>query len=439
MKISNRSVNIIIISIYIITLLCGVGTIVSNEAIDIIRKVLILVLPFLINVSIVIDNKGCIDFNKYRPYIIFIILNISWYILSILFGINKGIYNLVGLYNFTNILVLLFLITKIEIDNKTKKKIINAFIYSALVSCVYGIIEYVFKIDLNTFANSKYPGIFGRVSSTFFLPTLFDKYAVLLFSFISYISFKNDKLLYKIVMLLLGINVTLTFSRGGFIALVFVFIVYSIYSIINKKYINIIIPVLTFVISFLIPGYIYFFQANLNYGYNKLHIPENLRIAFVDEIEETDKIYDSADDSSLEYRKYYNSVGLEIIKEKPIIGIGLNNYSYIYNNQNISNYLKDSSVLIEGLPYMYPHNGYIQMASEIGVTGLLLFISYVVYIMYDSIKNKKSFKYYGILILVVFLLGNLTESLIYNKQYMYIFVILYGILNNTEVLKKKKK
>ena len=286
MKISNRSVNLIIISIYIITLLCGIGTFISNNTIELVRKILLLLLPFSINVSLIIDNRKIFEFSKYKPYIIFIILNISWYILSILLGINKSIYSIVGLFNFTNILVLLFLFTKVEIDNKARKKIINAFIYTALIVSLYGIIEYLFQIDLNTYSNYKYPGILGRISSTFYLPTLYDKYAVLLFSYVSYLSLKNDKLIYKILMLLLGINITLTFSRGGFICLLVTYLIFSIYSIMNKKYSNLLIPVIVFIISFLIPGYIYFFQSNLNYGYKKLHIPENLRIEFVEEIEE---------------------------------------------------------------------------------------------------------------------------------------------------------
>ena len=439
MNLSKRSLNIVIVSIYIITLLCGAGAIVSNDIIEYARKILLFALPTLMNVSILIDQKGM--FNKikdYKGYLILIVLNLTWYIATIIFGINIGGQSLTGFINFTNIILLVFFITHIDIDEKDRCKIVNAFIISALICSIYGILQYVFKFDLNMFSNDKYPGINGRIPSTFFLPTLYDKYACLMFALAAYLTLKEDKVLYKIFYILIGINIILTFSRGGFIVLVMVFLIHIIRTIMLKKWVNLVLPLVLTVVAFLIPGFTYLFQYTANYVYEKLHIPEGLRITLVEEAE-GDLSTDPDDDMSISFRNYYKGIGKEIIKEYPVFGIGLNNYSYIYNNQNLKDYISKTEVIDDNIPYMYPHSGYVQMGAETGIVGIILLLSYIVYICYDYIKHSNiKFKYFSLLILIIFFLGNYTESLIQNKQYMYLFIIFYGLFSNRYELKKKK-
>ena len=87
---------------------------------------------------------------------------------------------------------------------------------------------------------------------------------------------------------------------------------------------------------------------------------------------------------------------------------------------------------------MYPHNGYIQLAAELGIIGMILFLGYMVAINISTFKVNK-YKYFGLLLLGLFLLGNFTESLMYNKQYMYLFVIMYGLYSNKYNQDKVKK
>jgi len=197
------------------------------------------------------------------------------------------------------------------------------------------------------------------------------------------------------------------------------------------------------IIALLIPGVNYLFQLTANYVYDKVHMPEVLRINIIknniNEVEE-DEIVDISDDTSLQYRNYYNGVGIAIIKEYPIFGVGLNNYSYLYNNQNALDYLEDKTVIDENSKYMYPHNGFVQMASEIGIVGTLLFFVYLIYVYYLTMKNADiKYKYFTSTVLLLFILGNFTESLIYNKQYMYLFVILYSFINNKSLYIEGKK
>ncbi len=431
MKASRRSINIVIVSIYILTLFCGLGRIIDNNIINIIRKILMMGLPSIISVSFIIDNiKNLSKLKEYKAHVIFICANIIWYLLTIIFGINIGIQSLIGIVNFSNIIILLFFMSQIKFDEEDRKRIFSHFIYSALICSIYGILQYIFKFDLNIFANEKYPGILGRIPSTFYLPTIYDKYLIIMYAIALYKLVNEKNIKYSVFAFLLSINIILTFGRSALISYMIVTFFFLIKSFVNKRYINVIIPLSTLVIAFLIPGFVYSFQSTINYGYSKLHIPTDLRIRLVEV--DAGEISDISKDHSLNDRKYYNNIGIEFIKERPVLGIGLNNYSYLYNNQNASEYLKNTQVLTKD--YMYPHSAFVMITAEIGVVGSILMFTYIAFICYDSFKNKK---YFPIIILLLFIFNNYTENLISNKQYMYIFVLLYGILCNTKVLKKK--
>jgi len=439
MHISKISTNLLIISIYIITIFCGVGTLYSNNLIDNIRLVFQFALPFVVCLSIIYDQKKDLKIlKKYKFCLILILLNIIWFILSILFGINIGIQSVKGLVTFINILLFIFLIAKIQFNDEDTKRIKKAIYISALICAIYGIIQYVFKINLNVFENAKYPGINGRINSTFYIATLFDKYMILIFLLSCFNLFKNNNWFFKILFFLTGTNVILTFTRSGLIALGIVIFVFVLISFIQKKYNNIILTVLFLVIIFLIPGVNHLFQVTAQYGYNILNMPESLRINFVSTDNESDK-NETTTDLSINFRDYYNKIGFEFIKENPILGIGLNNYSYLYNNQNAKEFLKNDSVLEKDLEYMYPHNGYIQLASEIGIVGLALFFTYLFYISISFLKNNTNkFKLLSILILFIFMLGSYTESLIYNKQYAFMFLLLFSLFSNKSFYETKK-
>jgi len=205
MNISKFSVKLLIVSIYAITLFLGIGTLFSNELIDSFRKILKVILPFLICVSILKDQIGNLKvFKKYKFCILLIILNIIWFIISIIFGINIGIVNIKGLFTFINILLIVFLLANVKLQKEDSDNIKKAIYISAFICAIYGIIQYIFQIDLNTFENAKYPGIFGRINSTFYIATILDKYMVLIFLITCLNLLKKENLFLVLLFLLTG-------------------------------------------------------------------------------------------------------------------------------------------------------------------------------------------------------------------------------------------
>ena len=85
-------------------------------------------LPFLINFSFVIDNiKNISALKQYKFYLIYIVLNTIWFIITMIFGIKIGIQSLTGIINFVDIILLLFFISKANFEEKDKTKIQNEF------------------------------------------------------------------------------------------------------------------------------------------------------------------------------------------------------------------------------------------------------------------------------------------------------------------------
>ena len=457
----SRTVSLIIISIYILTLLCGVGVFISNTILDNIRVYISIFLPILIIVSSFIDvKKKLLPYKKDKFQIILTTISLIWIIITIFFGIKIGVQNIKGFIHFFNVLLLLLIISSIEINNNDRYRIKKAIFISSFLCVVIGIIQYIFNLNLNTFENAKYPGILGRINSTFYIATLADKYFVIIAAILSYELLNSKNKFLTLHFILTSVAINLTFSRSGILSFCFILVVFFIFSLIRKKYRNNLLVIIIVIIMFSIPGTNHLFQHSANYIYEKLKIPEFLQINFIRESNVTDneteignnnknekdvknkknseQMTEIEKDSSLMFRTYYNEVGKELFKENIFTGIGIGNYSYLYNMQNASSYLKKTDVLEKNVSYMYPHNGYIYLGSETGIIGLILINSCIIYITYKCIsKNKFKTVYLPLILLVTFFLCSYTEGLLYNKQYIYIFILLYSFYTNHNIYSKK--
>ena len=136
----------------------------------------------------------------------------------------------------------------------------------------------------------------------------------------------------------------------------------------------------------------------------------------------------------------------EFLKENPVFGIGVGNYYYLYINQNAKDYLQNDSIISDEYPYMYPHNGFIQLMAETGYIGLVLFISYILSFAVLKLKkdDKDNLNFYVILMILFGLsIANITECMFHSKQIIYLFAIMYGVYSNLQneekVVNSKKK
>ena len=447
MKVTKRSEYLIIVSLYIITLFLGVYTFFNIAFIDKIRYALIVILPALISLSILFDNiKNLKVLFKNKIPLILYVLTIIWLFLTLLFGIDINLSSIKGFIHYSVLLTLILVIFNSKFEKETLSNIKKHLFISFALSMCFGIFQYLTKYNLNTYNNDKYPGIFGRINSTFYIATTFDKYIVLMFPIITY-ELLNDKdnKYYKILLVLSMLGITFTFSRSGQLIYLVMCFVFFIVTLFKKQFKNSALIVLLVICMILIPGAKYSIQSALDYAYETVRMPKVLRINLLDklgsEIKEVEAGKCADDDcvgdieGSNFFRKYYESVGKAFIKEYPVFGVGIGNATYLYENQNAKEYLKDDSVISDEYPYMYPHNCYIQLTEETGLIGIVLLLSFVLSLAFiklkSSVKENKTIFYVILLMLFGLALANITEGLFYSKQVIYLFAIGYAIYCNS--------
>lgn len=405
--------------------------------------------------------------NIKKVPLIFTLLTLFWMFVCVLFGIRINIESLKGLINFGVLLLSGFVVSNIKLSTSNKNFILYSIFLSFFLCIVIGIFQYFSGINLIQYSNALYPGILGRINSTFFIATILDKYIVLISILLAYKIIKcPESFWYKFLYLFAGIGIALTFSRGGLIAFLFVTCLLFMYSVFQKKVKSALVTIITVLAILLIPGSSYAFQSGLDYVYEKLSLPTVLRvdITFFNHI--FDNVLDQffkkessggstvapppsqpIENQSVVFREKYKKIGKQLMKEYPIFGIGTGNYSYLYNNQNFDDYLSDTSVLNGVTTYMYPHSAYIQVAAEIGYIGLILLcLTIISYIYYIDFKKEKLLFFTVVLLIGAMLMAGYTESVFHSKQYIFVFILILGILcskkssasttNISDVLKK---
>ena len=462
MKLTKKSFNLLIFTIYIISFFTSASSYFSISLIDNIRRNFAVILPGIFCILLIYENRRNLKvLLKNKIPLILYCLTIIWFLLSFIFGIKSGLESFKGFINFSVLMTFILMIFNCDLTEEEKKKIKKHLFISFLIVMILGVFQYIFKINLNTYNNAKYPGIFGRIHSTFFIATLLDKYVVLMFPLITYELLKDkDNKFYKILLIFAMLGITFTFSRsGGLIFLVMSFI-FFIVTLLKKQFKNSILMVVLICIMILIPGAKYSVQSALDYAYDTVHMPKVLRLDFVKLLSngkepiikdvEAGKCADldcvGDEEGSKFFRDYYKSIGMEFLKENPVFGIGVGNYYYLYINQNAKDYLQNDSIISDEYPYMYPHNGFIQLMAETGYIGLVLFISYILSFAVLKLKkdDKDNLNFYVILMILFGLsIANITECMFHSKQIIYLFAIMYGVYSNLQneekVVNSKKK
>ena len=447
MQISNKTTNYIIFCIYSIVLFLGNDIFLGFNVRNLVSYIIV-VLPAVLILLLIKENyKNLSKILKNNKINMFLgIIFLIWLIISLFTGIKFGISGIKGIINFGIIILLGIFLPRIEFENYQIKKIKKHIFISFFIVLLYGIIEYIFNFNLDINSNEKYPGINGRVYSTFYIATLLDKYICIIFAFICYelTKPKNEKNIFLILLVILsGICVVLTFSRTGLLLYLGILFLFTLYQLIRKKIKFLFLALIVIIIMFFIPGARYSFQSGLNQFYSLVNLPSLYQINIIEKDNDIkDDKLSAENDASMDDRNYYKNVGKELMKEYPINGIGIGNYSYIYNNQNAEDYLSNPSIITK--PYMYPHSSFIQLGAEIGIIGMIMFYLFVYSIVFniDFKTNKKRFIVLNFIYFVMLAISYV-EGIVYSKQFFYIFIIVFSLycnkMLNCSKLKKNNK
>lgn len=471
-----EKVNVYTIGILIVSIMClgGLNFFINKDTIDNFLNYYIIGATTIGGIILFVNNRENYKWaNLKKIPLVLSIITLCWFTLTAFLGIKFNMANIKGLINFTCLLAIMNLIFNLKLSKEAFNKIITLTLCAFLVTCLLGIIQYLTGINLITYSNYLYPGILGRINSTFYIATLYDKFILVMMPLIFYnLIIGKNKYLNNIFLLFSGIAMMLTFSRSGLIIYFSLLALYFIIFIFQKKILSLITIIVTVLLMILIPGATYALQSGIDYVYEVIKTPVKYQIDLVDlnpflnkyvyslftkkeetktptenktettkpQSEKETKKKPSESNKSILTRKLYKQMGKQLVKEHPIFGIGVGNYSYLYQNQNFKDYLKDQSIFTQRSKFMYPHNGFIHLAAETGYIGLILLIATILSFLYPfKIKNKKWEILTSIVILYCFFFSGYTESIFHSKQYTFITLITFALVVSFIQCEDKKK
>lgn len=165
----------------------------------------------------------------------------------------------------------------------------------------------------------------------------------------------------------------------------------------------------------------------------------------------------SLQEEALDVRFFYNRASLVIIKDRPILGVGIGNYvSSLVNYQAFLRAAKKMTETFGGgiyikevrgriAPWLFQpvHNIYLLLAGEIGPIGLIVFLLFLIFLIKDIVKLYKNSDFKNkflilsfLAVLFIFLIAGLSDHYFLTLQQGRIMLWLnLGILAN--LLRKK--
>ena len=367
---------------------------VNKKVIDFrIDQVMILKLFILIAVSLSIVEllvRGRIDWHKSRantPILLFILVMTISLFRSDFFRISLNDY-----ITFLFYFILYFFIRNNITDKIELKSFIKIFYLISFIVSLYTLIQY--------YGYDPYLKGLPYLSSTIGQKNWISNYLVMIFPIIfSYFLLENSKRKKIVFIILLSIiytNLVICQSRGIWISIalttilaIYIIFKFNILTIFqeNKRWLT------SLLIIFLIITTIYSTENPLNKS--AITVTERAISTFNEK------------DPSINTRMLIWRTTFEMIKDYPLLGIGIGTFRINYLNYQ-AKYLKDNP---DYLKYYATageaHNEYLQMSAELGIVGLGVFLS-ILFIFYSSILNY-------------------LEKKINNKDKIIVFGLLMGI------------
>ncbi|MDR3590222.1 MAG: O-antigen ligase family protein [Negativicutes bacterium] len=251
-------------------------------------------------------------------------------------------YHLMGRY-----VVLYYLVINNIRSASQVRRLITTVLVSAAVVAAFGFYQYIHGIDTSAFQwvdGEQFPELKVRVFSTLKNPNLLAAFLVVIMAIATGLGLSTRSLAGKILcfgfVLVLGVCLALTYSRGAWICVLAVIAVFGVLK--NKKvfWLLALLPV-----AIMLVGHEVFLERLLSIM-NPTDTSSTLRLA----------LWEST---------------VAMIEDNPWFGIGWGAYWMVYPEY-------DFFVLNASTKIFHAHNMYLNIAAEIGIPGLLAFLAILV-------------------------------------------------------------
>jgi len=152
----------------------------------------------------------------------------------------------------------------------------------------------------------------------------------------------------------------------------------------------------------------------------------------------------SIQEEAVDLRFFYNKIAIEMIKNKPLIGIGIGNF--VFHSQNYPTYLKAGSSIAQSIEptlkrlriedktipdwaFQPVHNIYLLITTELGIIGLIFIGIFVLKILIQGFKKNPGFFF----LIIGFLIISLNDHYFYTLNSGAIMFWLVLAINNYEI------
>lgn len=372
------------------------------------------------------------------------------------FFVTKSL--LTSCYTFIKFLMALFIfiiVLNMNLKKEDLKSIGKAFIAALSIVLIYGLIQYLFDINLFKVGVYKYPGAKGRISSTFFNTIYYSIFLNMVITLLTYFIRKEKNIKPKIflcvLLVLTYLSLVLTFTRSAimiFVGCLIVNIILNSKTIFNKVCLSLYIFMISF--SLLIPGVKTLYTST--YEDISMLVNDNLVSKFLPNIDknnnheldekDTSEILHYTEDASLNSRIEFSKIGNRLAKDHIKTGIGFGAYNYyVYSDEYIKNYPEYANYKT------FPHSSLVLLYAEVSIVSLIFFCLFAISIIIDlcinwfkNYKNNKLMKELcGVALTIIagFIVVNIVaENAIYDSQIFPIFLIIIGLLGNRGLKKE---
>ncbi|QGH36259.1 hypothetical protein GI584_20415 [Gracilibacillus salitolerans] len=390
----NKLINIIIfffiLSLYIFVFI---------EGLSLISNIISLLLIFLIWTNFLLSKRKLVFNNALLIYLMFFLL----VIISIIFSINQDAVIIQIRSLFFIFLVMISLVNYIDTIDKLERFMVS-FVYSGSIASIYILLSSDFSTLIrfgDQLGNVNSVGIIIGIAATFCI----------------YFILEEKKYWYILLLFIMVPTILLTGSRKAllFIILNMIIILYfrNRKGFSNKIKFVVIGLFILLVISYLIFNVPIFYEIIGNRV-------ENL-ISFI--------IEDSNEEASINVRNQLTSFGLEMFKDQPLTGYGIDNYKYLLSSYGGGNF--------------YSHNNFIELLVGTGILGVLVFYLLHFVVLKDLFKTAKNNKYkticYTFIAIIISYIVMSIGLVYYNSKHFSILLAVGSIISRVIVVESRRK
>ena len=292
------------------------------------------------------------------PVAIFLLIGAASVFLSSArnFDLIYNYFMLTGIYGLTYLIVGQTIRTPEQV-----KQVAQALGASAILVVLWGFFQFIFGIDaadIKWTDPDAFPELKKRVFSTLENPNVLagylDIFICLALGLLAKVESKSQKIILLAAIILLATCLTMTYSRGAFLTILMVFVIYAL-----LQDWRMLIPFA------LIVGIISYADTTF-----------------------TDRILSalSMSDSSEGVRVGIWVSTVAMISDHPFAGIGWGAYQFVYPQYNY--YIADPEIII-----YHAHNIYLNYAAEIGIVGALAFFWYFFGTMFQALDLGSNIRF----------------------------------------------